>query len=38
MKETENPNINFTINRSVAEGVSDIDRDIFPTHFTVSFF
>jgi hypothetical protein len=36
-KETNNPEIKFQINRSIKEGVMDIDTDIFPNHFTVSF-
>ena len=35
IKETENKNINFFINRSDVEGVCDIDINIFPTHFLV---
>ncbi len=35
MIESENPKIVFNINRTEIEGVKDIDKDIFPPHFTV---
>jgi hypothetical protein len=33
--ESEKPNLDFKIDKSVLEGVTDIDLDIFPSHFTV---
>lgn len=30
----EKEKIQFTIDRTSIEGIKDIDKDIFPTHFT----
>jgi hypothetical protein len=34
MEEEKNTEIEFKIDRSVTEGVIDIDSNIFPNHFT----
>ena len=35
IKEIEKPDLNFQIDKSILEGINDIDLDIFPSHFTV---